>query len=246
MMKQFRKIMLSVLILIWITGCTATEGAEESVIQEDESTAISQPTAVTGTAVSEPTVENVFAALSLAERNDALLDAVRNDDATVVSQLLALEVDMNTADPAAGLTALSMAAARANMEMVQLLLDAGADVEHVDNMGLTALGTAVARDDVQLVQLLLDAGADAAIVDNNGNNLLHHAVDTGNEQLVTLILEQEAVVRTLAHKAASKFQPKCPSYFVNVDHGKLLFQHPLIFFMFANPKPYNRIILQYT
>ncbi|CAK9116673.1 unnamed protein product [Durusdinium trenchii] len=59
-------------------------------------------------------------------------------------------------------TALMGAADNGHVEMVQLLLDAGANKEMKDTIGLTALLCAAGNGHVAVAQLLLDAGADKA------------------------------------------------------------------------------------
>ncbi len=61
------------------------------------------------------------------------------------------------------------------LEIARLLLDAGADINHVDNTGKTALLHAAERLDDSMCRLLLDAGADASICDNEGLSALDHA-----------------------------------------------------------------------
>ena len=63
-----------------------------------------------------------------------------------------------------GFTPLTFAIFNDRIEMAQLLLDAGANLEARDNFGRTALDTAIhwstSRENIEAVQLLLDAGAD--------------------------------------------------------------------------------------
>ena len=50
-----------------------------------------------------------------------------------------------------------------NIEIVQTLLDAGADLNSPDALGNTALHIAAAKNDVEIVKMLIKAGADTKI-----------------------------------------------------------------------------------
>jgi len=58
-----------------------------------------------------------------------------------------------------GITALSLAISRKQEEIMKLLLQAGADVNHVGKNGLTSLFIAFKYRNLQAVKLLLDLGA---------------------------------------------------------------------------------------
>ena len=61
-----------------------------------------------------------------------------------------------------GRTALMSAARSGQTEIVQVLLQAGADVNHRDSRGYTALRWAAERGNEEIVRLLLDADADSS------------------------------------------------------------------------------------
>ena len=65
-----------------------------------------------------------------------------------------------------GATALILAAQSGHVEVVRLLLEAGADKDVADDDGATALMEAAYRGHVEVVRLLLEAGADKDMASN--------------------------------------------------------------------------------
>ena len=76
--------------------------------------------------------------------------------------------------------------------MVRRLIEAGAPLDHVNNLGWTALMEAVVlgdggSDHQACVQALVDAGADPSIADRGGITPLEHARSRGYTEIVELI-----------------------------------------------------------
>jgi ankyrin repeat protein len=111
-----------------------------------------------------------------------LMGAAHNGDVELTRLLLARKPDVNAVSPDndgivkhgpvvfGTLTALHLATAGANPEVVKLLLDAGASVNARDARGLTPLMWAVGTDRPQprIVGMLLEHGADASIASSIG------------------------------------------------------------------------------
>jgi hypothetical protein len=89
--------------------------------------------------------------------NTALLAAIRNKDAAALQQALDDGADKNT--KRSGTPAITLCAKAGQAEMVQLLVNAGADVNAVDAQGVTPLAHARERGLAQIVSILLKAGA---------------------------------------------------------------------------------------
>ena len=83
--------------------------------------------------------------------------------------------------------ALHYAADRGNLSIANLLLQAGATVDAVDNYGQTALHLAAHFGYIQVVEALLNAGADKAVKDKHGKTALDDAQDRNETAIVKLL-----------------------------------------------------------
>lgn len=84
------------------------------------------------------------------------------------------------------------AAERGHVQVVQMLIDAGVDVNHVNFLGWTALIEAIILGDgsnkyAQIVQQLITGGADVNLTDHLGNTPLKLAKQKGYQQLVQIL-----------------------------------------------------------
>ena len=91
-----------------------------------------------------------------------------------------------------GVTAIHRAAGRGLVDMIKLLLSAGATASTVDSAGLSPLGHAAANGHVSVVQVLLKV-ASPAVVDSSGWNALHHAADHGHHDVVKCLLTETSL-----------------------------------------------------
>ena len=91
-----------------------------------------------------------------------------------------------------GETALHEAVRNRSSEIVQMLVDADADLEITNNQGETALLSACSVNikGLEIFNILLDAGANAKAMSNNKDTALHLAVRYGNGDLVRLLLSK--------------------------------------------------------
>jgi ankyrin repeat protein len=79
-----------------------------------------------------------------------------------------------------------------NIEMLKLLLEAGADTEAKDDMGSTDLMTAVSLERNTCIEVLLAAGADTEAKDDNGYTPLIRAALGGHDTYIKLLLQAGA------------------------------------------------------
>ena len=91
-----------------------------------------------------------------------------------------------------GGNALIPACERAHVEAVPLLLKAGIDVNHVNNLGWTCLLEIVILGDggqrhQDVARLVLAAGADSNLADKDGVTPLDHARRRGQREVATII-----------------------------------------------------------
>jgi ankyrin repeat protein len=89
-------------------------------------------------------------------------------------------------------TALIAAAHAGHPEVVKILIDAKAPLNHVNNLGWTALMEAVVlgnggRNYVEIVRSLVDANADVNIADRQGGTPLQHARRRGYTEMARII-----------------------------------------------------------
>tara|TARA_R110000787_G_scaffold175781_2_gene288165 strand:- start:129 stop:800 length:672 start_codon:yes stop_codon:yes gene_type:complete len=127
------------------------------------------------------------------ERYDAVtIAAVAND---VEMLRIVLEAGASAAQitsPYDG-TALIAAAHLGHVEVVRMLIAAGAPLDHVNNLGWTALIESIVLGDggpahVATLKALVDAGADVNIADRNGDSPLALARRAGHKEMERILL----------------------------------------------------------
>ena len=98
------------------------------------------------------------------------------------------EVDVNHAEKE-GYTALHFAGQENHPEVVEVLIDAGADVEAIeDELGCSPLLTASMSGGLDAVKVLIRAGADVRVADNEGDACLILATYFGHIETVRYLL----------------------------------------------------------
>jgi uncharacterized protein len=123
---------------------------------------------------------------------DAVTIAAVADDVETLKVALALgNKATNITSPYDG-TALIAAAHLGHDEVVRLLIEAGAPLDHVNNLGWTALIEAVILGDggprhQKTVKHLVAAGADMSIADRNGVTPLGHAKQRGYSEIEKML-----------------------------------------------------------
>jgi ankyrin repeat protein len=101
-------------------------------------------------------------------------------------------------------TLLHHAALKGDPEMVNLLLDGGANVNAVDNNGdnslYLALNLPLHFHKIIIVQRLLDSGVNVNHQNHDGWTPLHRACLLGEPKLIELLLQHKSRVYTLTYK----------------------------------------------
>ncbi|CAE7366960.1 unnamed protein product [Symbiodinium natans] len=132
-----------------------------------------------------------FAGTSQTQAND-LVAAARAGSVDKVEAMLRLPQDPNLADEDDRRPILE-ASGGGHVEVVRLLVEAGADKDVPDVDGCTALSLAAAEVGcIEVVRLLVEAGADKDLADNNGNRALMWAAIRGNTEVAHLLVEAGA------------------------------------------------------
>lgn len=119
-----------------------------------------------------------------------LLESILSEDIESVREIIAADKRF-----------LPLACKLGNLEIVKLLLEAGADINKRGRGGETALHAALCPDREKnvgrfnLVALLLNAGADPKVAYVGADSALHYAVRVGNRDIVALLLRHGANMR---------------------------------------------------
>ncbi|CAL5422705.1 unnamed protein product [Camellia sinensis] len=101
---------------------------------------------------------------------------------------------INSADEE-GWAPLQFAASSGNVEIVEILLSSGADVNLKNNGGRTALHYAASKGWLKIAEILLSHGANINLKDKAcWVHPLHRAASTGNSELCELLIEEGAEV----------------------------------------------------
>jgi ankyrin repeat protein len=102
-------------------------------------------------------------------------------------------------------TPLIVAAQGGCKEIVEMLLEAGANIEHRNDQGETALISAAQEGHKEIVQMLLDAGANVNQENADGETALDLAVRLRqNKDLINLLLEYGAFSEAKGFKIKTK------------------------------------------
>ncbi|HTS26307.1 MAG TPA: ankyrin repeat domain-containing protein [Bryobacteraceae bacterium] len=144
---------------------------------------------------------SIAALLAAASPDARLADAAMRGDKAAVRSLLKDKADVNAAQ-GDGATALHWAAFRDDLEMANLLLDAGADVKAATREGaITPLFMACTNGSAAMVERLLKAGVDANSTKSNGTTALMIAAASGGAGAVKALLDHGANInaRESAH-----------------------------------------------
>ena len=81
---------------------------------------------------------------------------------------------------------------RGKTDIVQQLVDAGANVNAVDSDGDPLLHEAIWRGHTEIVRIMVAAGADVRATRPNGDTLIGEAIFRGHEEIVQILLDAGA------------------------------------------------------
>lgn len=145
-----------------------------------------------------------------------VFEAARNNKAEILKQLLANGADPDQRVGVRNETALIRAAFWGHTEIVNLLIEAGADPSAKDNGGNTAFHEAVSRGKREVAKLLFEKGAECDARNDMGLTPFFLAAANGQQETAIWMLElgadpnirSEAVVDTPVSYAAKKDQIK--------------------------------------
>ena len=160
---------------------------------------------ITGPSPEEARAE--LSRLSVDYSKETFIERVEQGDRTATGLFLAAGMDANAAIDQEGNTALMVAANNGRAEVVDELVQAGANVNVTNRQGVSALMRAATREDVALVRTLIAAKADLNHKDSRGETALSFAAARGRRETVTLLLDSgaqpEAIDRAFVAAAES-------------------------------------------
>lgn len=132
---------------------------------------------------------------SHAQREMGLFHAAASGDLEEVKSALAHGSDVNFRGPG-GFAPLNAAARNGHLEIVQYLVERGANIDQNDNhLHKTALLAASFERHFDIVQYLVEKGANVNAQSMNGFTPLHDAAYVGNLQIVRFLVDHGADVR---------------------------------------------------
>ncbi len=129
----------------------------------------------------------IAGATLLAAADAPLANAVQKMDRTTVRYLLERRVGVNTPQPD-GMTALHWAAYQDDLDLVDRLLRAGADVRAANRYGVTPLSLACTNANVTMVQRFIAAGSDVNTALPGGETVLMTCARTGKAGAVQALI----------------------------------------------------------
>ncbi|NWI84587.1 TANC1 protein, partial [Pitta sordida] len=119
------------------------------------------------------------------------------------------DVDINDTDALWGETALTAAAGRGKLDVVELLLGQGADVTRANRRGVSPLLCAVRQGHWQIAKLLLERGADVNLSDKQGRTPLMVAACEGHLSTVEFLLSEGATISSLDKEGLTALSWAC-------------------------------------
>ncbi len=152
-----------------------------------------------------------------------LWEIIDKGDADKLLELVTSDYNVNQCDDC-GNTLLHHAARMGSLEMIQILLQAGAEINCYDSEGWTPLMEAVEEDREDVVELLLDHGADPNVGKDSNGIALHHAARNGNVAIGRLLLEHGAEINAIDNKADCMTPLHYACFKGHLDFVKLLME----------------------
>ena len=144
----------------------------------------------------------------------------------VVKQLLKFQANPNQSNEergsALGATALFYAVNNEHQEVVESLVNAGANVNHADANGFTPLMIAIERHNAEALGYLLSKGADVNYALYNGKSPLMLAINRNNTDAIRQLVNAGADVEIRDSDVESESEPDVETFMSDDDNAELL------------------------
>ena len=141
--------------------------------------------------------------LSKKDGEDLLHLACKNGQVTLIKNLLNAKVDIN-AMSAQGLSPLHWAVIKGNLEVTQLLIREGANIELKDSRCQSSpLLFACQNGRLKIVKYLIEMGADIQAASEDGTAAVHFAAQSGNIDVVDFLLQKGLDINSKNNKGES-------------------------------------------
>ncbi|RUS22547.1 hypothetical protein BC937DRAFT_88542 [Endogone sp. FLAS-F59071] len=151
--------------------------------------------------------------------NTALFIATQNSNARIVKVLL----EKCHADPdsavykSTGSTPLIEAIRKKSLEIIKLLLKAGANVNVCDKNGTWVLHHGANSQNAQIVEILLNTGSSVNITDKDGHTPLHYAIQNSKSHTNTSLKIERLLLKNFANVNAVDYQGRTPLHIAFID-----------------------------
>lgn len=134
---------------------------------------------------------------------EAIKHIGNNDDVSLAKTLR--KMDANASDDQ-GLTLLIHAVRDQKNDLVNVILNAGANIDHLDAQGQSALLHAVTANDAEMTRLLLSKGADVNARDGDADSCIGVAAEAGYEDIVEMLVNHAHSLNEPPHKEKAVFR----------------------------------------
>ena len=123
---------------------------------------------------------------------ESFINAVKKSDLKTIKLYIKHGGDIHTQSE--GLTCIWWAIETGQLAVVKTLINAGADIDFLNERGAAPVMSALDRKNVSIAKLLLDHGARLDVVSNDGMTPLLDAIKMGNPQILKLVISSGADV----------------------------------------------------
>ena len=125
---------------------------------------------------------------------DALVQAAMAGDLELTRCLIGKNANLNALRKRNQDTPIGVAADRGHVEIVEALIESGAEINRQNRNGYSPLLNAVTEGHHKIAMALVSAGADLELRDSGGYTALLHAAFHGYEQIVRSLLDRGAYI----------------------------------------------------